>query len=168
MSFPTDTPQWDVSSSQWHIDFPARGQGHLLFAVRVLAFLAPVEAGCGGTLVLTGSHILVARLAASGVLASGKSPEVRTALMRAHPWLRDLFSGDGKGDRVQRFMVDGTVIDGVPLRVVELTGAPGDAFLMHPWQFHAPSPNCGAVPRLMVSHSAVRRDWAAANYRPQG
>jgi ectoine hydroxylase-related dioxygenase (phytanoyl-CoA dioxygenase family) len=32
----------------------------------------------------------------------------------------------------------------------------GDVVLMHPWTFHAPAPNCGAKPRIMVGHSVYR------------
>jgi len=44
---------------------------------------------------------------------------------------RDEFRATGllrldEDGRIQRYMNDGTVIDGVPLRVVELTGEPGD------------------------------------------
>lgn len=57
---------------------------------------------------------------------------VRTSPAR-HPWLRGQWmAGDNDGDRIQRCMNDDTVIDGVPLRVVELTGEPGDVVLMHP------------------------------------
>jgi hypothetical protein len=132
----------------------------------VLAFLAPVEAGCGGTLTLTGSHALVERLVRAKPESRGHSLRIRNMLMRSHPWLRDLFAGDGRSDRTQRFMIDGAVVDDIPLRVVELTGAAGDAFLMHPWQFHVASMNCGTVPRLMVSHSAVWRSWLVEHYRP--
>jgi ectoine hydroxylase-related dioxygenase (phytanoyl-CoA dioxygenase family) len=47
----------------------------------------------------------------------------------------------------------GTTIAGIDLRVVELTGAAGDAILFHPWLFHAPAPNRLATPRLMVGQN---------------
>lgn len=43
------------------------------------------------------------------------------------------------------------VIDGVTVRVVELTGEPGDVVFMHPHLFHAPAPNRAEEPRLMVT-----------------
>ena len=64
--------------------------------------------------------------------------------------------GIGDDDRIQRFMIEGRVIDGATVRVLELTGVPGEVFLMHPWTFHDPSPNCGSTPRMMVSHSVFR------------
>jgi ectoine hydroxylase-related dioxygenase (phytanoyl-CoA dioxygenase family) len=75
---------------------------------------------------------------------------LRTSLA-SHPWLRGLWKpGDG-GDRIQRYMNDGTIIDGVPLRVVELTGEPGDVILMHSDCFHAVAPNRLTEPRMMLT-----------------
>lgn len=48
-------------------------------------------------------------------------------------------------------MNDGTIIDGVPLRVVELTGEPGDVILMHSDCFHAVAPNRLTEPRMMLT-----------------
>ena len=73
------------------------------------------------------------------------------ASLAAHPWLRGLWeSGDG-GDRIRRYMNDGTVVDGVPLRVVELAGEPGDVILMHSDCFHAAAPNRLTEPRMMLT-----------------
>jgi ectoine hydroxylase-related dioxygenase (phytanoyl-CoA dioxygenase family) len=48
-------------------------------------------------------------------------------------------------------MREGAVLDGVSVRVVELTGAAGDVFLVHPWILHTAAPNCNPTPRMMVS-----------------
>lgn len=48
-------------------------------------------------------------------------------------------------------MNDGAVVDGVPLRVVELTGEPGDVILMHCDCFHAATPNRLTEPRMMLT-----------------
>ena len=42
-----------------------------------------------------------------------------------------------------------TVVDGVPLRVVELTGEPGDMVFCHPVMVHCAAPNRGTRPRFM-------------------
>jgi hypothetical protein len=42
-----------------------------------------------------------------------------------------------------------TTVDGVPLRVVELTGEPGDMVFCHPVMVHCVSPNRGTRPRFM-------------------
>jgi ectoine hydroxylase-related dioxygenase (phytanoyl-CoA dioxygenase family) len=48
-------------------------------------------------------------------------------------------------------MGEGAVVDGVPLRVVELTGEPGDVFLMHSDCFHAAAANRSGEPRMMLT-----------------
>jgi len=42
-----------------------------------------------------------------------------------------------------------TDIDGIPARVVELTGKAGDVFLCHPAMFYMSAPNVSNQPRLM-------------------
>ncbi|MCC6615237.1 MAG: phytanoyl-CoA dioxygenase family protein [Anaerolineae bacterium] len=156
VTFPGHSPEWQVPKSQWHLDFSPRGRVHPLPGVRVLAFLAPVAPRGGGTLVVQGSHTLVERLVAAGGAGRGHSTEVRNVLARASAWFRNLWANGGDTDRIRRFMTEGDVVDGVAVRVIELTGSPGDVILMHPWAFHAPSPNCGTTPRVMMSHSVFR------------
>ena len=52
-------------------------------------------------------------------------------------------------DRIAAFMDAETTVEGVPLRVVELTGEPGDMVLCHPVMVHCVAPNRGARPRFM-------------------
>jgi hypothetical protein len=73
------------------------------------------------------------------------------ASLAAHPWLRELWEPGDDGNRIQRYMNDGTVVDGVPLRVVELTGEPADVILMHCDCFHAAAPNRLTEPRMMLT-----------------
>ena len=89
------------------------------------------------------------------------------SLGAAIPWLRDLWSPPAGGDRIARFMRDGAVLAGVDLRVVELTGAVGDAVVFHPWLFHAPSPNRAREPRMMVGHN-VQTASGVARFAPDG
>ena len=44
----------------------------------------------------------------------------------------------------------------ITVRVVELTGQPGDLVFIHPHLFHAPAPNRGPSPRLMVTGGLAR------------
>lgn len=106
---------------------------------------------------LAGSHGLVAPYLSLG--EAFRLERVRTSLA-GHPWLRGLWRpGEGDGgdgcDRTQRYMNDGTTVDGVPLRVVELTGEPGDVILMHSDTFHAVASN-----RLTAADDAHRDDHA--------
>jgi len=55
-------------------------------------------------------------------------------------------------------MVDGDEIDGVRVRVAELTGEAGDVTVMLPWTMHNFSMNCSPEPRLMVTHTVLRND----------
>src|SRR5262245_13646115 len=166
VTFPDARAAWDVPHTGWHIDWPARGAARPLFGSKVLAFVSPVAAGGGGTVLLAGSHRLIERaVAASRPGAAGHSPALRKTLGAAHPWLRDLWSRPTGGDRIARFMRDGVVLDGVDLRVVELTGAAGDAVVFHPWLFHAAAPNRARWPRMMVGQN-VQTASGIARYAP--
>jgi ectoine hydroxylase-related dioxygenase (phytanoyl-CoA dioxygenase family) len=124
------------------------------------AFLSPVRPRGGGTLVQTWLH----RLVAPYLGEEFRMPRVRAALA-AHPWLRGLWEPGHGGDRIQRYMHDGAVVDGVPLRVVELTGEPGDVVLMHSDCFHTPALNRRTEPRMMITEMIERHK---TDQRPNG
>jgi hypothetical protein len=137
--------RWDVPNS-WHFDVrPAS----LLPAIRMLAFLTNVRPRGGGTTIIAGSHHLAERRL--GI----KSADLRRELAAGSTWFRDLWRPVNE-DRLQRFMIDGAEVEGVHVRVVELTGEPGDVALMHPSLLHAVAPNCLAVPRFMLTNTARR------------
>lgn len=147
VTFPTPGV-WDVPLSGWHIDVPARGA----LLLKWLGYLAPVEPGGGGTVVLAGSHRLVASfLRQAGEAEPGRSPTVRDAVFSAHPWLAAIRRPGVPAERIARFVEQGVRVSGVPVRVVELAGQPGDVVFMHPHLLHCPSPNHGTAPRLMVT-----------------
>jgi hypothetical protein len=54
--------------------------------------------------------------------------------LTAHPRVGGLWEAGDNDERVRRYMDDETVIDGVPLRVVELTGEPGDRAVPGHWE----------------------------------
>ena len=56
---------------------------------------------------------------------------------------------DDDPGRIEQFMVKEKTISGVPLRVTELTGKPGEVILGHPWLLHSSSPSYGQCPRIM-------------------
>lgn len=140
---------WDVPHQAWHLDTVASAQPPAV--ARFFTFLAPAEPGGGGTLYVAGSHRLIQGLAAretdSTTISSGA---MRRRLAAEHPWLADLWAS-ATPDRVQRFMHDGAQIDGIELRVREMTGEPGDVIFMHPQVLHAFAPNNRATPRMMLT-----------------
>jgi ectoine hydroxylase-related dioxygenase (phytanoyl-CoA dioxygenase family) len=157
---------WDVPHAQWHMDWPARGRLDTPLGIRLFAYADHVPPGGGGTCVIAGSHRLVAQLVAAGRAGDGASARVKRRLF-VDPWLRALATPDAVPDRVGRFMQEGGLVDGVPVRVVELTGAPGDVVLTHPWLFHAAATNCSRAPRMLVGHSVHTADGIAAFATPR-
>lgn len=59
-----------------------------------------------------------------------------------------------------------TVVEGVKLRVVEMTGEPGDVILAHPMIVHAPAKNCSSMPRFALSATVFRTGIAAVKLSP--
>ncbi len=115
----------------------------------VFGFLSNVGPLAGGTVVIEGSHRLVQQFVEKQPREKlGKMKTVRLALMDSEPWLRDLTKVGDTAKRVERFTKT-ELVSGVPLRIVELTGEPGDIVLCHPWLLHAVAPNCGEFPRMM-------------------
>ncbi len=60
------------------------------------------------------------------------------------------------GDRDRQLMIDGEEIDGVHVKVTELTGHAGDVVVMQPWTLHCMSINSLDMPRLAVTHTVHR------------
>ncbi|MEV0289330.1 MULTISPECIES: phytanoyl-CoA dioxygenase family protein [unclassified Kribbella] len=154
VTFPRhEQAEWDVPYDVWHNDFVPYDAGRGLRAVQMFVLLNDIRPQGGATLVLTGSHHLVARYADPA--EDGPHPKrLRKVLTGVDPWLRQLWVRDDANgnDRVRRYLADGGEVDGVPLRVVELTGQAGDAYFMHCDTFHSAAPNCGDAPRMMATN----------------
>ena len=100
--------------------------------------------------IVEGSHSVVERCMASSP-PPAKHAARRKKVVRSHPWLAALEEPGEPSARIQRFMVDGGDVDGLPVRVVELCGEAGDVFLVHPLTLHARPRNTGTQPRFMLS-----------------
>lgn len=164
LAFPETTGRWHLPSTNWHLDFPVSRSTSRLDAVRIFTCLAKLRPLGGGTLFVSGSHRLVNKLAGEGERLA--SAEARKRLVRAYPWVKALCSRNETDNRVQRFMNKGTVVDGVEVRVVEMTGEPGDVILTHPMILHAPALNCSSLPRFVLSTTAFRSGVAPVNLYP--
>lgn len=147
MTFP-ERGDWTVPASGWHIDMAVNPDGSTT-CVRLFGFVLPARPRGGGTAIVAGSHRLTARLASE--CGDGHAKTLRRA-MKAHPWVGRLLTGVGTpAERIEEFMEVGWN-DGLDnLRVVELTGEPGDVILWHPGTLHAACPNVNDSPRLMVT-----------------
>lgn len=148
--FPGTERPWSLPHQIWHLDGPAEPGSHIRLG-RVFVILGPLAAGGGGTIMAAGSHRFVQRLAErnGGPLSSA---DTRTQLKSLHPWFRDLMSrSDDPAQRITRFTGEDVLADDVPLRVIEMTGEPGDAWLMHPDILHAPAPNVLDTPRMVLT-----------------
>jgi hypothetical protein len=140
---------WRVPHKLWHPDFEATAPTDRLFAVKLWAMCDEVRPGGGGTPQLAGSHKLFARYLDGCADRSYKA--AKFGFLRSHPWLQALTSDADEPGRTERFLDVEVDIDGLPARVVELTGAPGDVFITHGWVFHSIAVNAADQPRLMRS-----------------
>ncbi len=157
VNFPdTEPAQWYIPNSGWHVDYHYTYRPDPLFGLRVFTFLSDVQPRSGGTLIVAGSHRLVARYAAalSEQERALKYAHLRKRFNRSHAWLRRLTQEEEHAaGRIEALMEQGGVIDGVAVCVDELRGRPGDVALMHPWLLHTRAPHGGSTPRFMLAKS---------------
>ena len=143
---------WDVPIRHWHWDNPRELHLDRPRALFVVGFIGSVAPRGGGTLILSGSPRLL--IQQEGRVPAGRPGDSITAerdrFHRSHPWLMALTGqAPSPADRGAAFMDAETTVDGVPLRVVELTGEPGDMIFCHPLMVHCAAPNRGTRPRFM-------------------
>lgn len=127
-----------------------------VFGLRVFTFLSEVKPRSGGTLVVTGSHQLVAgfRNRLTEEERGQKYAHLRKRFNRPNAWMRRLTREDEHAvGRNEALMEEERVVEDVPVRVEEFCGRPGDIVLMHPWLLHTRAPNAGTGPRFMLAKS---------------
>jgi hypothetical protein len=151
VTFP-EPGRWELPTGNWHWDNPAEPHLDRPRGLFVVSFIGSVGPRGGGTLILSGSPRLLVqqerRLTAGERCASIAT--LRDRFHRSDPWLMALTGlAPSPADRIAAFMDRETLVDGVPLRVVELTGEPGDMVFCHPVMVHCVAPNRGARPRFM-------------------
>ena len=138
-----DAETWGVPCGGWHVDLPRLRNRGVPPGVQLFACLDTVEPRGGGTVVVAGSHRLL-----------NDDPWIGPALqhakrLRRHLYFRDLMSADVT-DR-DRFINEPSPVGDVELQVVELSGEPGDAFLVDMRVLHTAAPNASRAPRLMLT-----------------
>lgn len=153
VTFPEDTGEpWTVPTDVWHWDCELDENVSWVERLTVITFFSEVEAGGGGTVVVEGSHRCLQRF------YEDLTPEerglghrkLRKKLLDWDPWLKHLAGLEPAPIERNRYLMDTPGdVRGVPVRVVELTGSPGDAYVCHPLILHATSANHSAWPRFM-------------------
>lgn len=130
-----------VPSSMWHLDVPVLpGAGAV--GVIALGFINEVRACGGGTMVLAGSHRL---LETESEPIKSKHAKRR---LRKYAFIRELMD-KGAVNR-ERLLSETACVNGIELKVVELTGSPGDIFFVNPSLLHTITKNHLEEPRMMV------------------
>ena len=148
VTLPGFTDRWDVPRKGWHLDIQAAAEPPRV--ARIFVLLSDVAPGGGATGYVAGSHrVLQAEARDAGrQLNSG---DARKLLEARHPWFAALFAKPDGADRRARFMDQPGDAGGVAVRVGEMTGRAGDAYVMDPLILHATMPNAQATPRLMLT-----------------
>ncbi|HLZ82926.1 MAG TPA: phytanoyl-CoA dioxygenase family protein [Caulobacteraceae bacterium] len=133
----------------WHTDSP-RLASNQSAGVQLFTFLEPVEPRGGGTVVIAGSHRL---------MNEGRHirPRDLAARLRSEAFFRDMASAGPFIGEDPASLPSGAV-NGEPLQVMEITGAPGDAWLVDLRVLHAGAPNAKDRPRVMLTHRFERAD----------
>jgi hypothetical protein len=151
VTFPEPGP-WDVPTRFWHWDNPAELHLDRLTGLFVVSFIGQVAPRSGGTLILSGSPRLLIQQERAVPADQRPDPAAKPwdRFGRSHPWLGALTGrAPSPADRIAAFMDRETIVEDVPLRVVELTGEPGDMVFCHPVMVHCAAPNRGERPRFM-------------------
>ena len=162
VTFPSGAPldAWDVPQG-WHWDGRSDWNVPRVTTLFIVACVGEMLEKGGATVVVAGSHCVVVERyheLPPDRRALGETWR-RDRLLRDHPWFARLSGhAPGPADRIDAFMAADR-----PLRVVELTGEPGDVYVCHPLLIHAQAPNCRDRPRMVrikqqfLSREAQRR-----------
>ena len=155
VTFPNPDREWAIPARGWHVDSTQWSVGEIPGLV-AFTFLDDVRPRGGGTLVMPGSHRITWQLCqrAGGFM---KTSDMKASLAADHPWFADLWRESSTDtDQLRRYVDDGAVIEGTPVRVLELCGRPGDVILMNQRILHAPALNTLTSPRMMLSDFITR------------
>jgi hypothetical protein len=132
----------------WHTDAPRLASGRRP-GMQAFALLEPTGPRGGGTLVVAGSHRLAeGRFMRAADLHRALGPE---------PFFRRWWRGTPTPWPDGEPLPTGAV-QNLPVEVMELTGEPGDVWMMDLRTLHTGAPNAGAGPRVMITNRYIARD----------
>jgi len=164
-SLPRNGPDdaW-VLKGEWHWD---QGENRHLpnyTGVQACTLLTDMQHRDGGTLFVSGSHhAVVAHFHRTrGRFSDNYSAKRMQSFFNTEKWFCDLDRGTvPKADRVASFMERTSTVEGVSLRVHEMTGKPGDTYFLYPLLVHAgPAPITDpfqSAPRCVARDVTARR-----------
>jgi hypothetical protein len=158
VSLPAPGP-WALPDG-WHMDCGFERPTWPVFAVKLFGFFGEVGPRGGGTMLLPGSHRIVDRYRSTFEEPPGAGKANWQPFLRRYPPLGDLLMGATRPDLGRSMVGERYEVEGVPVDVVELTGAPGDVVITHLHVFHSASPNTSDTPRQMLGkavHAASRQ-----------
>lgn len=145
--------EWQVPASGWHTDANYRSQLWPPKGVQIHSLFGDVAPRAGATLVLSGSHRLIHQWFKDNPAPPGAPSAEMRKLLQGHPYIRDLHAAGDPEARIARFLDRVEEVDGVPLQVIENSGAAGDVLLLHPLLLHVAALNTGSAPRFLLSGS---------------
>lgn len=149
--FPTPRV-WTVPRKVWHIDHRYTAPLRPLTGLKVHAMFGDVAPRAGGMTVVAGSHRYLAQHFAAHPPSPGtRAAQIRKSLMKSHEYLRELDADGEPEKRIARFFDREEAVEGIPLRVVELTASAGEVILMHPLLLHTRPTNAGSYPRFLLN-----------------
>lgn len=146
-------------AGEWHWDHGEIRHLPSHTGVQASTLLTNMAHRGGGTLFVSGSHHAVARHfhRTRGRFSDNYSAKRMQSFFKTQEWFRDLDGGTvPKANRVATYMERTSTVDGIALRVHEMTGKPGDAYFMHPLLVHAGPANGARTPRIMLRSVAWR------------
>ena len=151
LTFPGEGSQPWERADIWHFDNDPRNYLDGVTELMLFTFYSSVGPQGGGTLILSGSHRLVAKyITTSAAVGMPDVLSLTDGLAKWHPWLAEMMKCGEVDARPTATLMEAAVdVHGVPVRIVEFTGEPGDAVLCHPAMLHAVSANCSPQPRIM-------------------
>lgn len=133
---------WSVPHLGWHVDI-AEPKDRGIPGVQIFVLIADLSPRGGGTIVVAGAH----RFREFNPAAT--SP---MQALKEDPHFSDLFNS---GPERERFMKPKD-INGTSLRVMEMAGKAGDAYVMDMRLPHAPSVNATKDARMMLTSRFIR------------
>jgi len=139
---------WEIPSNIWHTDVQ-RAKSLGIPGIQIFVFLDQVKSRSGGTLLVEGTH----RLLNNHAHMSSKRFK---QLLKREPYFNNLM--DNQKPNLNSLLTEYDQVDGVPVKVTELTGQPGEVFVADLRLLHTLSDNTSSQTRIMMTQRFLFED----------